>query len=96
MKDHHARCLKEQTFVGVTVVVGVLVLFSVRESRNFCIPANAGQHVLFKKESALGFIVQNLCVTEVTHNSLILFSIQVTVENGHYSQVDVVGPRNRS
>ena len=86
MEDHHAGRLEKDALVGVTVVVGVLVLFGVGEHVSSSRPADTGQHRVLEEQTTLGLVVQDLTVAEVTQDTLVLLSVEVAVQNGHYSQ----------
>ena len=81
VQHYHARSLKEDSFVAVTVVIGVLVLFCIRELIRSTSPPNTGKHCVLQKETALALIIQDLAVAEVTQDTLVLLSIEVAVQN---------------
>jgi hypothetical protein len=60
------------------------ILFSFRELIRRSSPADASKCSIFEKKAALSFVIKDLGINQITHFSLILFSIEVAVKNRHY------------
>lgn len=46
VQDHHPGCFEEDALVGITIVVGVIVLFSIGEHIDSSRPADTSQHCI--------------------------------------------------
>ena len=86
VQHNHARSLEEDSFVAIAVVVGVVVLLSIRELIGSTVPANTGKHRILQEQTALGLVVEDLAVAEVTQDTLVLLSVEVAIQYRHYSQ----------
>jgi hypothetical protein len=83
MKDNHTRCLKEDTFVFVAIVVGVDVLFRLGKLLDVTGPADTSKCSVLKEETTLRFVIENLGINQIPHFTLILFCVQVPREYRH-------------
>jgi hypothetical protein len=86
VQHNHPRSLEEDSFVAVTVVVGVIVLLGIRELIGGTIPPNTGEHRILEEQTALGLVVKDLAVAEVTQDTLVLLSVEVAIQYRHYVQ----------
>jgi len=92
MQDDHARGLKEDTLIGVTIVVGVLIFLGIGEHVGSTGPADTCKHCVLQEKPWLGLVIEDLTVAEITKHSLVLLSVFVAIKNRHYVQKN--GKRN--
>ena len=82
MDDQHPRSLEEHSLLGVSGVKDMLVVgLRIREVVSIASETAAVKGVLLNEKTGLGLLVQDLCDGELTHHTLILLSVQVTVKD---------------